>query len=105
MKIGKVAHFTVLAAGIVAANLSVFAGSALAGDRHYGRYNGNGQGHAPVRQYQAAPHYGHGGHNYGYHKKRNNHGAGIALGIGALILGTMIAAEAGRHHRNNHWED
>lgn len=102
-KLGKVVRSSVLAAGVVAANLAVFAGSALAGDRYRGRYNGHGHGH--VRQYHAAPHYGHGGHHYGYQKKRKNNGAAVAIGLGALILGTMIAAEAGRHHRNKQWDD
>lgn len=92
MKLGKVVRSTVLAAGVVAANLAVFAGSAMAGDRYYGQYNGHNRG----RSYQAAPYHGHGNH-YGYKHKKHNNGAAVAIGLGALILGTMIASEANRH--------
>lgn len=98
MNIGKLVRSSVLVSGVLAANVAMFAGSALAGDR------GRNYGHDRGRSYHYAQPYAHGYHGNHYKKKRNNNGAAIAIGLGALILGTMIASEANRHHRSERYD-
>lgn len=95
-----VTTFTVIA-GMLASNLAVFATSASAGERN--RHQGRG----PHGYHRAAPHYAvphHQTHrrHYGTHHRRGHNGAAVAVGIGALILGTVLATEARRHHRDRY---
>lgn len=84
---------------IAAAALATVGTAAQAGDwggRGYGQ--GHGYGYGPRHGYHAsAPrHYP----AYGYHQpRRDNSGkiaTGVAIGVGALILGTVLANEARR---------
>jgi hypothetical protein len=84
---------------IAAAALAPLAGTAQAGDWSHGRGYGSGYGHrAPAYGYhRPAPH-------YGYAERRDRRGeriaTGVAIGVGALILGSILAHEA---RRNNHY--
>lgn len=85
---------------IAAATLGTVASSAQAGDWGHGRSYGYGYGHrAPAYGYhRPAPH-------YGYAERRNRRGeriaTGVAIGVGALILGSILANEA---RRNRHYD-
>ncbi len=82
------------AAGIAAMSLVTFAGAALAeGHRH--RHGGGREfgAHRPAPPLA----YRH-GHVREYGRHHGNHGAAVALGIGALFLGAVIAAESQRRH-------
>lgn len=82
------------AVGIAAVSLVTFAGAALADGR--GHHGGG------FRKLEPAPRFAHGGARFahgGEHGHRHgNNGAAVALGIGALFLGAVIAAEANRRH-------
>ncbi len=100
MKFGNIARSTMLATGLVALNISAFTGAASAGDYRHG----NGYGYNRSAPYHAAPRFApsHGNYNHGHHGRRHNNGAAVALGVGALILGTIIASEANRQHRDRY---
>ena len=90
--------------------LATLGSAAQAGDYGDG-YGHGGYGHGG---YGAAPGYGHGpgyGHHapapqpyYGgnYHRRRDRTGekiaTGVAIGVGALILGSILANQGRRHH-------
>lgn len=87
---------------IAAASLGTLAGTAQAGDWGHGRghgydngYRGNGYGY---HRRGHAPH-------YGYAERRDRRGeriaTGVAIGVGALILGSILANEA---RRNRHYD-
>lgn len=88
----------VSALGIAAATLVAFAGGAMAdGPRHGGgpRFESHRAHPAP------APRFAHGREHGGHH---GNNGAAVALGIGALFLGAVIAAEANRRHADRDYD-
>ena len=72
-----------------------------------GDWQGRGYGHdgyAP-RHYAPAPrHYGY-GHGYG-HDRRDRRGekiaTGVAIGVGAIILGSILANQSRRSHYNGY---
>lgn len=91
---------TILTAAAVAlTGVAAFAPQSMAGDWRHG---GPGYGHAPRHGHYAPaprhnPYYG-----YGHNQRRNNGGriaAGVAIGVGAVILGSILANEARRNHR------
>lgn len=91
----KLATFA-LAAGIGAMNL-VTLGSAAMADEHGHFDRGRGR----------EIHYGHPAPHFAYRDEHRDHdrhhgdiGKGLAIGLGALVLGSVIAAEANRHHRD-----
>ncbi len=98
MTIRRALAVAAAAVGILASNVALFATSASAGER---RGHGSGYHKPAPRHFVPQRHYGHGGYDNG-HRRNKGHGAGLALGIGALILGTIIANEAGRHHRDRY---
>lgn len=82
-----------LLTGVVAMSLVTLGSAAQAYDRD--GHRGYGRGHVersygpPARRYD----YGH------QHRSNSNKVAqGVAIGVGALILGTIIAAEANRRN-------
>ena len=110
MLIGRIARTMALTTGLMAASLALVTSEASAGDRHgysgRGGWNGGYGYQKPYRHGYVAPQYNHGygyGHG-GYRNHRRSDGAGIALGVGALILGTIIATEAARAERRRHYD-
>lgn len=95
----------IVSAVVVSATALTAAGAAAqAGDwsgRSYGYGHGYGHGyrHAPsYHGYAPRQHYGH-----GHHHRRDRTGeriaAGVAIGVGAVILGSIIANQNRRHYR------
>ena len=98
MSIKKFATSAAVVASMLAANLSPLAvTSASARDwRNHGDYSYS-------RSYDGPRYHGHGrGHRYGHYKhhKRDRHGRdvakGIAIGIGILAVGSILASGAHR---------
>lgn len=98
MTIRRALTVSATAVGILASNMALFATAVSARERNsHSRY---GYQKPAPRHYAPQRHYGHGGYDQG-HRRSKGHVAGIAFGIGALILGTIIANEANRYHRHN----
>ncbi len=81
-----------LAAGIGALNVVTLASAAQADERGRGR-----------------PHFAESRRDFGRgergeHRHGGNVGAGVAIGIGALVLGSIIAAEANRRHADRDYD-
>jgi hypothetical protein len=91
----------VAAATLAATAFGGVATSAQAGDWNRGGYGyGYGYGGYAPRHYAPAPrYYGH-GHGYG-HERRDRRGeriaTGVAIGVGAIILGSILANQSRRH--------
>ncbi len=90
----------VTAAVVAATALTTLGAAAQAGDWR-GRGYGYGYGYAPApRHYAPAPraYYGH-----GYDGRRDRRGdriaAGVAIGVGAVILGSILASQNRNHYR------
>ena len=91
MSLSKIVKTAVVATGIVAMNIVGFVASAEArdGNRNRTSYNAPVQRyHAPIQRY----------HSYDNHRRNSsgNVAKGVAIGIGALILGGILASEARR---------
>jgi hypothetical protein len=90
MSINSKVATAALALGVVAMNAVSLAGSAEASPRWRGAHG------APVARHYAPP-------PVAYHKPRHHRGdhvgAGIALGVGALIVGSILASKAARAER------
>ncbi len=82
---------------VAATALTAIGATAQAGDWR-GRGQGYGYGHAPSYHAPAPrPYYGHG--NFGHRDRTGERIAtGVAIGVGALILGSIIAGQNRRHH-------
>jgi len=82
---------------IAAATLGTLAGAAQARDWAHDRGYGYGQRAPAYGYHRPAPH-------YGYAERRDRRGeriaTGVAIGVGALILGSILANEA---RRSNHY--
>lgn len=88
---------TTIAIGAVAA--SGLVSTASAGDWNRGR----GYGHAPAHPGYHAPRRYYGGYNHYQAPPRDRTGSkiakGVAIGLGAVILGSILANEARRHNQ------
>lgn len=93
----------IVSAVVIGSTALATVGSAAQAGDYYDRGYGGGYGHAPR--------YGHGGYGhhapapqpyYGGHHRRDRTGeriaTGVAIGVGALILGSILANQ-GRRHR------
>jgi hypothetical protein len=89
----------IVSAAVVAATAFTTLGAVAQAGEWRGRGYGYGYGHAP-RHYAPAPrhYYGHGNDN-----RRDRRGeriaAGVAIGVGAVILGSIIANQNRSHYR------
>ena len=91
----------VTGAVIATSTLASLATVVQAGDwGHRGPDYGHGYHHAPAYAYQrrayAAPHYGYGQTHRDHRGDRI--AAGVAIGVGALILGSVLANQNRRHY-------
>jgi Ni/Co efflux regulator RcnB len=107
MSILKRVFSGVVAASLIAGALPVFASSAEARDYHrHGHRHSEGKpvrwGHPVHPRFHAAPPH----HVYHppvhHHRHKDRSGAAIAAGIGALILGGIIASTASRAHHGTY---
>ena len=98
MSLKKVFTTGVVSAALVAANVTAFAGAAQADS-----WRGNGPGHyrSEPRDWNDGPRYGYGrDYGRGHYKKDKSDkkvARGIAIGLGVLLLGSILASEANRH--------
>lgn len=93
-KLGAVAS----ALGVSAASLVAFAGGAMADGRHG---HGPGFGRPPMHAPAPPPRFAHGGERHHGH----GGGAAVALGLGALFVGAIIASEASRRHETRDYDE
>jgi hypothetical protein len=84
---------TIAAAALAATTLVPMATAASAEGWQGGR--GRDYGYSQRGDYGRGHHDGYRGERYGYHRRHNDTGKYIAIGLGALMLG-IIASEAGR---------
>jgi hypothetical protein len=96
MSLKKFTTSAAVIASLVAANLSPLATAANAKDH----WHGKGGGHGYSRYYDGPRHYHGPRHRYAYKKHRHNGGKdvakGIAIGLGILAVGSILASEAHR---------
>jgi hypothetical protein len=90
---------SLLAASLVAIEGLTLAGSASAGGNQPRRHPGFDRHPGYSRHYEQSR-YDHRRHG-GIYRDRASNGRAIALGVGALILGAIIASEAERHQRDH----
>lgn len=88
-------------AGLVAAALMAASGGAAVAEgrnNHYRGWDNSARHHraAPQPQYRAQ----HGGY-HGGHKKRDNAGKAVAIGIAAIMLGAILS-QAGRDRHGSY---
>jgi hypothetical protein len=95
MSIKKFATTAVVAASMLAANLAPFAATA-ASAKDWRKYDG----HSYSRSYDGHKHYSKRGPRYAYghrhHRHGNDTGKGIAIGLGILAVGAILASQAHR---------
>ena len=102
MSMNKIMTSAAVIAGVVATNLVLLgAAQAEGNNRSRGPVGPSGGYHAPAPAFRHAPppvyqSYGHGGEHRRHHGG-GDLGKGIAIGVGALILGGILASEANRH--------
>lgn len=98
-KIVKTAASTAVVLGLAAMTMAPLATSASAGGRGYGY--GYGYGSGPGYRYAAPP------RAYHYEPRRRSAGSqiakGVAIGIGALVVGSILADQA-RRTRNQYYD-
>jgi len=100
MSLKKVFTTGVVSAALIAANVTTFAGVAQA---HDWRDGGPGRGayRSERHDWDGGPRYGYGrDYGRGHYKKDKSDkkiARGIAIGLGVLVLGSILAAEADRH--------
>ena len=99
----------IVAAVVIGSTALATLGSATqAGDYYGGGYGGGYGGYGPVQSYDHGPGYGHHApapqpYYGGYPQHRRDRtgekiATGVAIGIGALILGSILANQGRRHH-------
>jgi hypothetical protein len=96
MSLKKFTTSAAVIASLVAANLGPVATAANAKDGWHGKRGGHGYS----RHYDGPRHYHGPRHRYAYKKHRHNGGRdvakGIAIGLGILAVGSILASEAHR---------
>lgn len=95
---------TTLKTLVTAATVAVTALGSLAGTVQAGDWRGNGYGggyYGPRHYAPAPPHYGYGHYQEPRRDRRGEKiAAGVAIGVGALILGSILANQSrARHYR------
>ena len=99
----------IVAAVVIGSTALATLGSATqAGDYYGGGYGGGYGGYGPVQSYDHGPGYGHHApapqpYYGGYPQHRRDRtgekiATGVAIGVGALILGSILANQGRRHH-------
>ena len=99
MSIKKFATAAVVTASMLAANLAPFAATA-ASAKDWRKYDGHSYSH----RYDGHKHYNKRGPRYAYghryhrhgHRHGNDVGKGIAIGLGILAVGSILASQAHR---------
>lgn len=110
MSLKKTITSAAVALSVAAGSMAPLALSANAGGYRDGGY-GYSRGYEPYhraapRHFNHGPRYGYGyGHPYYYKRHKNRTGKYIALGIGAALLGAIIASEGSRGHRGYDYRD
>lgn len=95
MSIARILSRTALLAGVAAMSVVTLGSAAQAYDRGHRDHGWRDRGYHG-RHYAPPARYHH--HEDRSRRRDKNVGGAIALGVGALILGTIIAAEANRRH-------
>lgn len=97
MQIRKILTVAAVSAGLIAGNLTALTTSASAeGWRNHDGYSERHRGPRHWDRSDFHDDYGHRRHH------RRHRGGAVALGVGALLLGAIIASEANRGHRNGY---
>ena len=96
--IAKILTSAIAVAGVLATTFAV-TGAAQADDR-YGHGQAHGGYQAPAPRHVAPPAYNSNGHGSQHrHHDGDKIGKAVAIGIGAAILGGILASEANRHRQ------
>ncbi len=95
MSISKIITTTAAVAGIAAMHLVTLNSAAQAYDGR-GNDRWRSSSHGPAMRYAPPARHAYQGGYHRDHSRNKNLGRGIAIGLGALIVGGILAAEANR---------